>query len=71
MRFTEVIYYNGSSVDPSEIFIKAKMTSVHDAALDGNGKIRPIFEIPALCEPVTRNVIQKLKQAKVNGVLII
>ena len=72
IRFTEVIYYNGSSLDPSEIFIKAKMTSVREAVSDGNGKILANFrEIPAMCEPVTRNVIRQLKEAKLNGVLII
>ncbi len=72
LRFTDVIYYNGSSLDPSEMFIKAKMTSVREDAAEGNGKILANFrEIPAMCEPVTRNVIHQLKEAKLNGVLII
>jgi repressor of nif and glnA expression len=72
MRFTEIINYNGTSLDPSEIFIKARMTSVKEATLSGNGEILANFrEIPAMCEPVTRNVVGRLKHAGFNGVYVI
>jgi repressor of nif and glnA expression len=72
IRFTEIIHYNGTSLDPSEIFIKAKMTSVKEATLSGNGEILANFrEIPAMCEPVTRNVVGRLRQAGFNGVYVI
>jgi repressor of nif and glnA expression len=72
IRFTQVIYYNGSSLDPSEIFIKARMTAVREATISGNGEILANFrEIPAMCEPITNNVVNRLKEAGFNGVFVI
>jgi repressor of nif and glnA expression len=48
LRFVEIIHHAGSSVDPSNIFIRAMMTSVIEAANKGDGKILANFrEIPA------------------------
>ncbi|MBW2595410.1 MAG: DUF128 domain-containing protein, partial [Deltaproteobacteria bacterium] len=48
LRFVELIYYSGSSLDPSEAFIRGKMTSVRRAAEEGEGEILANFrEIPA------------------------
>ncbi len=70
-RFTEIIYYSGSSLDPSEIFIKANMTSVREAALTGNGEILANFrEIPAPCEHLAREVLQGLRSAGLGGLLL-
>jgi HTH-type transcriptional regulator, global nitrogen regulator NrpRI len=70
VRFTEIIHYNGSSMDPSEIFIKAGMTSLKDAAATGNGELLANFrEIPAICQPVAIKVIEGLKQAGFSGIL--
>ena len=72
IRFTQVIHYNGSSLDPSEIFIKAKMTSVREAALHGDGEILANFrEVPAICRPIVEKVIEGLNRAGINGVLVI
>ena len=72
IRFVELIHYAGSSVDPSEVFISAKMTSVGQATKDGCGKILANFrEIPAICRPVAEEVITRLKEAGLNGVLVI
>ena len=47
-RFTAVIRYDGSSLDPLEIYITSGMTSTFAAARDGNGQIGASFrEIPA------------------------
>ena len=47
LRFIEVINYSGSSLDPSEVFIRGRMTSVRQAAVQGEGKILANFrEIP-------------------------
>ena len=71
VRFTEMIYYNGSSLDPSEIFIKARMTSVRDAATTGDGEILANFrEIPAICQPLAERIVQNLRNAGFNGVLV-
>ncbi len=70
-RFTEIIYYDGSSLDPSEIFIKAKMTSVREVVLTGNGEILANFrEIPAPCRPIADQVVQGLSSAGVGGLIL-
>lgn len=72
VRFTDVIYYNGTSLDPSEMFIKARMTSIKEAVHSGNGEVLANFrEIPAMCEPITRNVVARLKEAGFGGILVI
>jgi repressor of nif and glnA expression len=69
-RFTELIHYNGSSLDPSEIFIKAGMTMVEEASDTGNGLILANFrEIPSVCESVAVKVIEGLKEAGFNSIL--
>jgi len=70
-RFVEIIQYGGSSVDPSNIFIRAMMTSVAEAAKNGNGKILANFrEIPAPGRPIAEEVVAKLKEAGIGGLLI-
>ncbi|MFC2072661.1 DUF128 domain-containing protein [Chloroflexota bacterium] len=71
LRFVELIHYAGSSLDPSEVFIKAGMTSVIETAGKGEGTILANFrEIPALCRPIAEEVINKLKEAEIGGLLI-
>jgi len=71
LRFVELIHYAGSSLDPSEVFIRARMTSVRDAARTGNGKILANFrEIPALCRPIAETVVAKLKDAGLGGLMV-
>lgn len=72
LRFVEIIHYAGSSVDPSKIFIKAGMTSVTDAALKGDGKILASFrEIPAPSRSIANEIIAKLNDAGLGGLLAI
>jgi repressor of nif and glnA expression len=72
LRFIELIHYAGSSLDPSEIFIRANMTSVAEAAKDGNGEILANYrEIPAVCRPLAEEVAAKLKDARLGGILLI
>jgi len=71
LRFVELIHYAGSSLDPSEVFIRAKMTSVGEVAASGNGKILANFrEISALCRPVAEEVVAELKEAGLGGLLL-
>jgi repressor of nif and glnA expression len=72
LRFVELIHYAGSSLDPSEVFIRARMTSVRDVSRTGNGKILANFrEIPAVCRPIAENVMAKLKDAGLGGLMVI
>ena len=48
LRFTQIINYDGTTLDPLEIFIKGRMTSVSQAVSTGEGVIGASFrEIPA------------------------
>ncbi len=69
-RFTEIINYDGCSLDPSEIFIKARMTSVRDAVNSGSGEILANFrEIPAICLSAAEQMLAGLKSAGIAGVI--
>jgi repressor of nif and glnA expression len=71
LRFIELIHYSGSSLDPSEIFIRANMTSVTGVKKDGDGEILANFrEIPAICQPLAIEVIKKMKTVGLGGVLL-
>ncbi len=70
LRFVELIHYSGCSLDPSDVFIRAKMTSISKVVSEGEGKILATYrEIPALCQPVVEMTIHKLKEAGIAGVL--
>jgi repressor of nif and glnA expression len=72
LRFVELIQYSGSSLDPSEIYIASKMTSVGQVARKGEGRILANFrEIPAICQPGAEKVVAVLKEAGLGGVLMI
>jgi len=71
-RFVELIYYDGSSLDPSEVFIRGKMTSVREAAAKGNGKILANFrEIPAMCRSLVEETTAMLGEAGLGRPLLI
>ncbi|MDO8751243.1 MAG: NrpR regulatory domain-containing protein [Dehalococcoidia bacterium] len=68
-RFVAVIDYAGTSVDPSEQYIRAAMTSVSNAVATGNGRILANFrEMPGPARPVIEELIPMLKEAKIGGV---
>ena len=72
LRFVELIHYAGSSLDPSEIFIRGKMTSVSRVAAEGEGKILANFrEIPALSRNIVDRVVDDFDGAGIHGVLSI
>ena len=70
MRFTEMIHYDGSSLDPLEVFIRGRMTRVRDAARTGNGIVGASFrEIPAVAVPRVRRICAKLEAIGLGSVL--
>jgi HTH-type transcriptional regulator, global nitrogen regulator NrpRI len=72
LRFTELINYAGTSLDPTEIFIRANMTSVGQVAATGNGEILANFrEIPAICRPLAEETAAKLKNAGIGGLFLL
>ena len=71
-RFIAVINYAGTSIDPSEQYIRAGMTSVSEAARTGNGKILANFrEMPALVRSLASEKIAALKEAGIGGVYVL
>ncbi len=68
-RFVAIIYYSGTSLDPSEQYIRARMTSVREAARTGRGKILANFsEIPAPSRALVSEKIAEMKEAGIGGV---
>jgi repressor of nif and glnA expression len=71
-RFVELIDYAGCSLDPSTVFIKARMTSVGKAIANGAGEVLANFrEIPTICHVVAEKAVDDLKKVGFQGVLII
>ena len=69
VRFTELIHYEGTSLDPLEIFIKGKMTSVTQAARTGAGKVGAGFRlIPATAYDRFLEITDQMAQAGIRGV---
>ena len=68
-RFVAVINYEGTSLDPSEQYIRAGMTSVREAASTGNGKILANFrELPSPARSLVSEKIAAMKEAGLGGV---
>ncbi|MBE9482317.1 MAG: DUF128 domain-containing protein [Chloroflexi bacterium] len=68
-RFIAIISYAGTSLDPSEQYIRAGMTSVSKAVKTGNGKILAVFrEIPAVSRAIVEEKVAMLKEAGISGV---
>ncbi|MBN1474465.1 MAG: DUF128 domain-containing protein [Syntrophaceae bacterium] len=72
LRFVELIHYSGSSLDPSEIFIRGKMTSVNEVIKNNEGKILANFrEIPALSLSLVEDLIADFEDSGIHGALSI
>ena len=72
LRFVELINYAGSSLDPSEVFIRARMTSVLEVAKKGEGKLLANYrEVPAMCRPIVESVVAQMKDVGIDGLLMI
>ncbi len=71
LRFIELIEYAACSLDPSEVFIASKMTSVAEAASRGEGKILANFrQLPAPCRPLMETMVERLKGAGLEGLVM-
>ena len=71
-RFTAVIAYEGSSLDPLEIFIKSRMTDVLGAVGNHSGKILASFrEVPVVSIEKAVKLQETLKEKGIGGILLI
>jgi len=72
LRFTEVINYSGTSIDPLEIFIKGRMINVKDVVSTGNGRIGASFrEFPSVALKKAMRIKKKLEDINLGGILLI
>jgi repressor of nif and glnA expression len=71
-RFVALISYEGTSLDPLEIFIKSSMTDVRSAVTNNSGKILASFrEIPVVCVERARELKMKMEEEGLGGILAI
>ena len=71
-RFVAIIRYDGTSLDPSEQYIRAGMTNVRDAASSGTGRILANFrEILAPSRGIVERRIQELESAGITAVYML
>lgn len=69
-RFTALISYAGSSLDPLEIFIKSGMTGVRPVVEQNSGLILASFrEIPAVCLEKIQGLQESMRREGIGGVL--
>lgn len=71
-RFTQIINYDGSSLDPLEIFIRSHMTSLLQIEQTGNGALGASFrEAPAAALPEVQRLIRVADTLGMGGVLAV
>ncbi len=71
-RFTEMIHYDGTSIDPLEVFIRSGMTNYHGAIKNGTGLIGASFrEIPAEGRQRFINIGQRLEQIGLGAIMTV
>ncbi len=72
LRFVELIQYAGSSLDPSEIFIRGKMTSVKQVVEKGEGNILANFrEIPSVSTAHVTELIENIRAIGLGGIIAV
>ncbi|MFA4843563.1 MAG: NrpR regulatory domain-containing protein [Candidatus Margulisiibacteriota bacterium] len=71
LRFTDIIDYSGSTLDPHEIFLKSQMTSVNEA-IHGAGKVLAGFrEIPAASRDEAEATLRRIEAAGLGTALVL
>lgn len=67
-RFAEIIMYDGTSIDPLEIFIRGGLTDYLGAIRNGNGRVGAGFrEIPAESRDRVRALDERLRRIGLGG----
>ncbi len=71
-RFLSLISYEGSSLDPLEIFIRSKMTDIIGAVKNRSGKVLASFrEIPVVSVDEAKRLTETMKGKGIGGILAI
>lgn len=71
-RFAELLEYGGTTLDPLELFIRAKMTSVRACEQTGNGLVGASFrEFPSVALPAVLKIRDQLRLLGLDGILAV
>ena len=71
-RFVELLEYGGTTQDPLELFIRAKMTSVRACVETGNGVVGASFrEFPSVALPAVLKIRDQLRLMGLDGILAV
>ena len=71
-RFVELLEYRGTTQDPLELFIRAKMTSVRACVETGNGLAGASFrEFPSVALPAVLKIRDQLRLMGLDGILAV
>ncbi len=71
-HFLEMVRYDGTSLSPNEVFIRANFTSVSQAARSGSGAITASFrEVPMGALANLRHVADDCRRADFQGILLV
>ena len=69
-RFVEIINYDGTSIDPLEIFIQSRMTDFTDMNKSGSGRIGAnFFEIPAEARRQAARIVGRMEKLGLGNIL--
>ncbi|MCB2189109.1 MAG: DUF128 domain-containing protein [Deltaproteobacteria bacterium] len=72
LRFVQIINYDGTTLDPLEIFIKGQMTSVGAVLASGEGLVGASFrEIPSQAADKARRLGARMERAGLGGILLL
>ncbi len=72
LRFVELIEYSGTTIDPLEFFISARMTHVRDCAATGAGIVGASFrEIPAIALDDVQRIRKDMDAQGLGGIVAV
>jgi HTH-type transcriptional regulator, global nitrogen regulator NrpRI len=70
IRFVELVEYRGTTIDPLEFFINARMTRVRECARSGTGIIGASFrEVPSIAVDEVRRIGKDMEHHGLGGIL--
>lgn len=70
LRFTEILRYDATTMDPLDVFMSQEMTSVLEMISTGSGKVLAnVREVPMVAKDHIESLFMDLMDAKFEGVL--
>ena len=69
VHFTDIIDYHGTSINPMNVFVSRKMTSVLKVLETGSGSVLAnVREIPVNARERAQNIIEEMRNADIRGI---